>query len=822
MKRNGMRRATTTGAAALGIAAAAGVIGAAAVSSERDATRIADELTHLAPFDVIAPASLDPGERLIAELNCIACHAAPQAIAERLDSRKAPLLGQVGQRFSPDYLRAWLADPHKVKPGATMPNLMTGIEPGVLGQMAEPLVHFLVSLGGIARPVETPFNETDVNRGRVLYHQVGCVACHAPREAPAVLNPTLKPAGEDPYGAEQGLPTEIPDGAMEKAAPLGSFAQTNIESLTDLLLDPAKIRPSGRMPAMNLTKDEARAIATYLIATDVEKNPQAAVQAPFTLNPAKVASGQRMFAQLGCAHCHEMGPNRTEVKPQRPMPFTSFLELKHLDKGCLAAEPEAMVANYNLTAEQRQLIRETLGRARTLSQPLSEAQTIDRTLATMNCYACHARDGQGGPVEARRPYFMTMGEAELGDEGRFPPPLTGVGGKLRTAWMTEVISSGAKVRPYMATRMPVFQTVNAEVLAAKFEKVDAPCPAEDLPPMAFSSQLAADGRRLAGTERGMSCINCHSIKGSEPIGEPAMDLVSTHERLRSDWFHTYMLDPAKLRPGTRMPNHWPPDQANPFPDVQDGDPDRQIDAIWAYLSQGEFLALPEGVPEEGGYDILVRDEPVVFRTFIKGAGARAIGIGFKEQVHLAFDSEKCRVTEIWRGPFLNASGAWAGRGGNATDPGGADVVKPADEFPFKTLQGNGDMTMTQPTPEFRGYRFDQYRQPILQYSFDDWSIEEQPLPIVRPAAPGLRRIFDVKLAPGRAGSPGLAFEVAIGEHIEMTGRDQYNVDGRVTYDVLYPDTAVLKVIHYQDADHLVLLFGNSNISQAHFELGMTW
>jgi len=637
-----------------------------------------------------------------------------------------------------------------------------------------------------------------------------------------VLVPTLKPTGDQPYGEEQVLPETIPDGAMQAIAPLGSFAHTSLQSLSEFLHDPVSVRPSGRMPAMNLTEDESRAIATYLIASDVSKDPAAAVQAPFTLDPAKAAKGERMFAAMGCADCHRMGPNRTDVPPARPMPYTSFLNLKHLDKGCLAPTPDPMNANYYLTDEQRAAIRKTLTHAEALATPLDTAQSIDRTLSAMNCYACHARGTEGGVNVARRAYFMTIGEAELGDEGRIPPPLTGVGGKLRTAWMVEVISKGAKIRPYMATRMPAWETLNAEVLAADLESVDAPCAADQLPPMAFTEQLAADGRSLVGTAHGMSCINCHAIKGSKPIGEPALDLITAHERLRSDWFREYMLDPVKRRPGTRMPNHWPPDQVNPFPEIQKGDPTGQIDAIWTYLSQGDFLALPDGVPQEGGYEILVRDEPVVFRTFMKGVGARAIAIGFPEQVHLAFNAEQCRVVEIWRGAFLNASGAWTGRGGSATNPLSEDVVACGEDFPFKSLEPNGEMMITQSPPKFLGYRLDKQRGPILEYQFEDWSIDEQPLPVLRPAAPGLRRVFNVTLAAGKTSSPGLAFVVASGEQIEITGSDQFNVDGEVVYDLRVPDSSVAKVLRYQNANHLVILFGNSNIRQAQFEMGMTW
>lgn len=826
MRQNRTWRAMTTRAAALSLTAVACGIGAWTTVGSREHTAfIAEDLTRLAPFDIIVGGDLDPGERLIAELNCVACHAVEPEVANRLDSKEAPILGQVGRRLSPEHLAAWLADPQKVKPGTMMPQIFTGLDPAIAERVIDPLVHFLVSLGGVAPLTETEFDESDVKLGRVLYHQVGCVACHAPREAPSVLQPILKPETDNPYGGEDVLATEIPVGAKEGVAPLGSFTGSNIKALAAFLQDPVSVRPSGRMPAMDLTEDEARAIATYLIATDVQAHPEQVTMPAargFGLDPEKRDKGMRIFAAMGCADCHEMGPNRTAVEPQRPVPYPGLFELKKLDQGCLAPVPPAMAANYSLTDAQRQAIRKTLQNRNQLKEPLSPADSIDRTLSAMNCYACHARDGQGSVDPARRDYFITLGEAELGDEGRIPPPLTGVGSKLLTGWMSRVISEGLKVRPYMATRMPAWTTVNAPRLAGAFEAVDAPCPIEELPPAPFSASLAADGLRLVGTGRGMACINCHSIKGSDPIGEPAMDLVTTHERLRSDWFHTYMRDPDKLRPGTRMPNHWPADQPNPFPEIQGGDPEAQINAIWAYLSQGEFLAMPEGVAEEGGYEIVVRDEPVVFRTFIKGAGARAIAIGFKEQVHLAFNAEECRVTEIWRGAFLNASGAWAGRGGNSTDPLGSDVLACGTALPFQALESNGEIMSNQPEPKFRGYRFDDRRQPILQYEFADWVIDEQPLPVLRPTAPGLRRVFEVSLAPGRASAGGLAFVVASGSNVSETGRDQFNVDGRVVYDLRYAENVTAKVHHFGGQDHLVLMLGNTNVRQARFEVGITW
>lgn len=820
------------GAGALALLAAA-CLGGLALTGEagRDSAAVlhAGDLRRLDPYGIVGASTVDPGERLISELNCIACHAAERAVADRLWSRKAPLLGQVGARLTPEHLHAWLTDPHAVKPGTTMPQLFAGLDPAMLERVVEPLTHFLVSLGGPAIAPETEFDAMDVSLGRVLYHQVGCAACHEPLEAPAVLAPLRKAAEDDPYGSAAGPSTEIPQGAKEHASPIGPLAgRTSIRALAEFLRDPASIRPSGRMPSMNLSEGEARAIATYLIAADHERLGRAGLKPPaaqpFTIDAEKAEMGEKFFAAMGCAHCHEMGPNRTPIQPMgRPIPIAPLMRLDpQSTPGCLADQPPTGAANYRLSREQRDLIAATLRFPDRLRQPLAPADAIHRTLSALNCYACHERDGEGGPLPARREYFTTLDEAELGDEGRFPPPLTGVGGKLLPGWMRQVITTGAKVRPYMATRMPAFNLPQVDSLLTALEKADAPCPAEELPAAPFNELLAADGRRLAGAGQGMACINCHSIKGSKPTGEPAMDLITTTERLRLDWFRAYMRDPASLRPGTRMPNHWPPDQSNPFPQIQEGDPSRQIDAIWAYLSQGEFLAVPEGVATEEGFEILVRDEPVVFRTFVKGAGSRAIAIGFPEQVHCVFSAEQVHLVEAWRGAFLSAAGAWAGRGGNPTDPLGESVVKMPARFPFLAVGAGGEIDAVQPQPRFRGYRLDAKRRPILEYDFARWFIDEQPTPLVRLEGPGLRRVFSLRADAEFPPQESLRFVAAEGHLIVAGGVDTYTIDEKVTCVLRLPQSATASVKRSGGVSQLVIDLAPSMTGETQFEVEVTW
>jgi hypothetical protein len=102
-------------------------------------------------------------------------------------------------------------------------------------------------------------------------------------------------------------------------------------------------------------------------------------------------------------------------------------------------------------------------------------------------------------------------------------------------------------------------------------------------------------------------------------------------------------------------------------DVLGGDPDLQADALWAYFTLGESAPEPEGLTPQGGYRIKVGARPMVLRAFLKEAGSRGIAVGYPEAmggIHFAFDAERVRLVDAWKGDFLDASGSWAGRGGS--------------------------------------------------------------------------------------------------------------------------------------------------------------
>jgi hypothetical protein len=246
------------------------------------------------------------------------------------------------------------------------------------------------------------------------------------------------------------------------------------------------------------------------------------------------------------------------------------------------------------------------------------------------------------------------------------------------------------------------------------------------------------------------------------------------ERLRFDAFARWIHDPKLVRPGTRMPSFFLSGKSG-FTDLLEGDAHRQVEAVWAYLSQGEFLPMPEGLIDPAGLELAVNNEPIVFRTFIEQAGVRAIACGYPEQVHCAFDAENCRLAAIWEGPFLNAKGAWAARGGSQTNP--KQLVWTATDRPIIQLADGGEST-SQVGRRFRGYRLDQDRRPVFLYEIFAGgvtiSVAEQPLPKRDNAGASLVRRFQITGAPDQRvliDRGGGASEQALG------------ADGTISFDV---------------------------------------
>jgi mono/diheme cytochrome c family protein len=170
-------------------------------------------------------------------------------------------------------------------------------------------------------------------------------------------------------------------------------------------------------------------------------------------------------------------------------------------------------------------------------------------MSRLNCYACHDRDGKGGPEEARAAYFSTRPEVleKLGDAGRLPPSLDRIGWKLQPRALAEILTGTAKpLRPHFTVRMPHFGEMQMRPFEAGFLKADAPAQPEV--PWVRDPAKVKEGLRLFSA-KGLDCAQCHEAASGIHI-----PLHRTGERLTPGYFQALLLAPGELQPGTVMPS----------------------------------------------------------------------------------------------------------------------------------------------------------------------------------------------------------------------------------------------------------------------------
>jgi mono/diheme cytochrome c family protein len=482
---------------------------------------------------------------------------------------------------------------------------------------------------------------------------------------------------------------------------------------------------------------------------------------PFVPDPARTARGRQAFLQ-SCVSCHAVAP---EDKPALSAPLAA---LRGKTGGCLSESPPAGAPRYGLSALQREALRAAVERLNDLEKP-SPARRLERVMTALNCFACHERAGKGGPEPGRNASFLGS-DPTIGDEGRIPPSLTGAGAKLRRDWMQALLANGTKVRPYMLARMPVFGAANVGTLAEDFERADLAAP--EAPAPAKDRTLVKAGRQLTGT-KGLSCVTCHMYAGHKSLGIPGMDLVHMGTRLRRDWFTRYLLEPGALRPGTRMPTFWP-EGKSVLQTVLDGNASLQVEALWQYLSEGGKGQAPLGIGPEP-IPLVAKDEPILYRNFIQGAGPRAIGVGYPERVNLAFDANHLRLALLWQGEFIDASKHWVDRGAGFQAPAGDNVVALPDAPPFATLADAKAPWPAAPKAslkaagfEFRGYDLDAKRRPTFLYSWGTHEVADHFEPL---SATSLRRTVTVTGA-----GPGGWYLGAAAKKIERQAEGSYRTD----------------------------------------------
>jgi mono/diheme cytochrome c family protein len=836
------------------------------------------------------------GQLLLTELNCVNCHAVEGGSA--FLQRQGPTLTDVGARIKRSFIKKFITDPHAVKPGTAMPNVLAGLPEEERKDAIEALTHYLASTG---TPKQERPDGKQVGMGGDLYAKAGCVICHGARdgsgkmvamiathapkvdlkskytiatlaaflenphqarpsgrmpglldgkEAKAVANyllqgiafvgapiPTTK--GTTSYSLYEGdFGANLPDFSKLKAKKTGvgtafdlgaspsrsnygmvfsGVFQADQDGLytfhlasddgSRLLIDGKKVIDNDGVHPKQAKSGSAKLkkgihkvemqyfqgagedeleiewegptisrqdFAGWVAATDEGLKKKPATEAPvakndeenYPLDAKLAAKGKSLFGSLGCVNCH------TAKDAEKAKPATPLAKLK-AEGGCLANEPTKGIPFFGLSAQQKTSLVAAI-KANASLKPANEKESIARTLAVFNCVACHVRDKTGGVEDALNKHFVTT-QPEMGDEARLPPVLDGVGAKMNPGYLDKILDKGVRDRTYMLVRMPRFGAANVGHLSKDFRAIDK---IETAPKVEYATtmpKVKSAGRHMVGAQA-FGCIKCHTFAGKKAEGTQGIDMTVMAQRVTRDWFHAYLLDPNKIRPGTRMPAAWPKGEVF-LANILDGKAATQIDAIYQYLADGASAQIPVGM-NKASIPLMPVSSAIIYRNFIEGAGARAIGVGFPERANLAFDANDLRMAMVWQGAFIDAARHWTDRGVGYEPPLGDNVIKLPPSSAFARLESGTAAWPTKSAKEiggkFKGYRLDKEDRPTFLYAFGDVSIEDSPSAAPEKDAVHIRRTLSFS---SEKDVSDLYFRVAAGNKIESLGNGWYRING---------------------------------------------
>ena len=763
-------------------------------------------------------AAVERGRRLFHSIGCVACHA-PEASGAEPAIPSVPL-PDLAAKTSVAALTRFLLDPRSVRPSGRMPSLY--LTPGeaedlavyLLRDQAPPVVE---RRGGFEfeyyldpeqdEDVAGFFNRPSLDLDTLepaAEGRIGRLSLRLPVEmnfgnhafrftglmsVPKTGRYTLSLASDRRSGSSLSV-----DGELVAAKPGESARETDAELRLEAGDHPVTvtyfIRGDTREPflTVGLAGDGlpvGAALEDYTTYENVRLRPDGGTLV--SVEAEEAGWGARLFVRHGCASCHGYAGIQPDRRDVTTPPALTDLDPAAVEGGA-AMHTGVYSPRYRLADRQNRAIRAALAALQDLAGSRPPADDVVHTMASYNCYACHRRNtgtaAVGGPDPVRASYFEVVGGQDLGDEGRLPPDLHAIGGKLKTRALRSVLTADELHvrRDFMEVRMPNFAGEAIDQLADSLATADEA--AGDLDEAVFSTEALDDGIALLG-EKAMSCVTCHNVHVHPALGVSTIDLATVYDRLRPGWVERFLRDPASIRPGTRMPAFWPEGAEN-FQNLGGGTVDGQIDAIWNALSLGTSMPAPEGT-NIGSELVLVPDErPIVFRTFMIDVGPRSIAIGYPENVHVAFDANNIRLAKVWRGGFFDARGTWQGRAGQFFGPYGTDVLDLPPGPAFADLRdidspwpiaGRNDRNVG---GRFLGYRLDDEGKPVLRYRLHDLLIEEAPAPLRSGGGTDLIRRF--RLSAGPDPRP-LYLLLAEGEEIASESERSWSVDGQLDVSI---------------------------------------
>jgi mono/diheme cytochrome c family protein len=207
----------------------------------------------------------------------------------------------------------------------------------------------------------------------------------------------------------------------------------------------------------------------------------------------------------------------------------------------------------------------------------------ERLASQYNCMGCHAVGDFGGDINN----YIEANHDYAGSKSRYyPPELTRVGEKVRPEWLHEFLKSPWKYRPAAFVRMPTFGFDGAQLNTLTDYFAGMSHVQTGISDLGYhlDNDLAKIGQTLTGKDI-YNCFSCHLLNGAVPGEDSAVyapDFATIRPRLQLDFIPNWIKGPVNYQKFVVMPAFLASkDEA--FPDFFGGDPQKQLEALRAYI-----------------------------------------------------------------------------------------------------------------------------------------------------------------------------------------------------------------------------------------------
>ncbi len=593
---------------------------------------------HKGVVEVPKAHQLNRGRELVEALGCFGCHKIKGYEGLR---KVGPSLMRVGGKLEQAWVARWVHNPKAFRPASKMPRIFDLSNT----DGPEDRARNAALINGIAaylfehteRPsYPAPPVAGSAVQGRMLVEKAGCRGCHVVGEGDEAerphdyrnFGPNLNGMGskvkagwlfawlKDPHDYFPG--TRMPNLRLtdQEAADIAAY-------LMGLKNPSFEARPAPRTEGA--ARDE---LALFFLRARMTDSQARTELARMSNREKDLFLGERAITRQGCFGCHDIkgfenaqqvGTELTEEGDKDvgrlDFGFIEIPETRHdwffqklkdpriFDRGKVKTYDEKLrMPQFDLTDEDARAVTLALMSFTRDDVPMESRKNLtpretevargQRLVRDHNCRGCHIVEEAGGAIRpsVAKVYAAEQGLSEEDALAFSPPALHGEGAKTQPDWLFGFLKGPVPIRPWLSARMPTFGFSDEEAadVVRYFSALDRqPFPYETIPPRRMTAEGMQAAQKLFSKDY-FSCLSCHQQGAIKPLGDPsrwAPDLALARERLRPRWIVTWLQDPQKVQPGTKMPSFFLDPSGVP-PDVLNGDMQKQIQVLADYIVYG--------------------------------------------------------------------------------------------------------------------------------------------------------------------------------------------------------------------------------------------